>query len=53
MVRKVRQYSKEYKEELIHLTFNYGNVNQAAKEVGIPIATLHGWINKAKFSSHQ
>ena len=50
MVRNVRQYSKEYKEEAVNLALNYGNVNQAAKELGVPGPTLHEWVNKAKFS---
>ena len=50
MVRNVRQYSKEYKEEAVKLALSYGNVNQAAKELGVPGPTLHEWVNKAKFS---
>ena len=50
MVRNVRQYSKEYKEEAVNLALSYGNVNQAAKELGVPGPTLHEWVNKAKFS---
>lgn len=50
MVRNVRQYSKEYKEEAVNLAFSYGNVNQAAKELGVPSPTLHEWVTKAKCS---
>lgn len=50
MVRNVRQYSKEYKDEAVNLALSYGNVNQAAKELGVPGPTLHEWVNKTKFS---
>ena len=45
MVRTVRQYSKEFKEESVRLSLSYANVNQAAKELGIPGPTLHEWVN--------
>ena len=53
MVRTVRQYSKEFKEESVRLSLSYANVNQAAKELGIPGPTLHEWVNKAKSSGHR
>ena len=30
----------------------HSNVNQAAKELGIPSPTLHEWVNKAKTTGH-
>ena len=48
MVRNLRQYSKEFKQEAVGLALSYGNVNQAAKELGVPGPTLHEWVNKAK-----
>ena len=48
MVRNLRQYSKEFKQESVSLALSYGNVNQAAKELGIPGPTLHEWVHKAK-----
>lgn len=41
MERQVRKYSKEYKQEAVSLALSYGNVNQAAKELGVPGPTLH------------
>lgn len=35
MVRNVRQYSKEYKQEAVHLALDYGNVNHVSKEFGV------------------
>lgn len=48
MVRQLRKYSKEYKEESAKLAISYGNINKAADELGIPRPTLHEWVNKAK-----
>ena len=48
MVRNLRRYSKEFKQESVSLALSYANVNQAAKELGIPGPTLHEWVNKAK-----
>lgn len=36
MVRNLRQYSKEFKQESVSLALSYANVNQAAKELGLP-----------------
>jgi transposase len=52
MVRNLRHYSKEFKQESVNLALSYGNVNQAAKELGIPSPTLHEWVNKAKTTGH-
>jgi transposase-like protein len=52
MVRNLRQYSKEFKQESVSLALSYANVNQAAKELGIPGPTLHEWVNKAKSTGH-
>ncbi len=52
MVRNLRQYSKEFKQESVALALSYANVNQAAKELGIPGPTLHEWVNKAKSSGN-
>ena len=50
--RNLRQYSKEFKQESVSLALSYANVNQAAKELGIPGPTLHEWVNKAKSTGH-
>jgi transposase len=52
MVRHLRQYSKAFKQESVSLALSYANVNQAAKELGIPGPTLHEWVNKAKSTGH-
>jgi transposase len=48
MTRKIRKYSKEFKAEAINLALNSDNITQVAKELGIPDATLHTWLHKAK-----
>ncbi len=50
MVRQLRKYSKEFKEESAKLAISYGNINKAADELGIPRPTIHEWVNKAKAS---
>ena len=52
MVRTLRQYNKEFKQEAVNLALSYSNVKHAAKELGIPAATLHEWVNKAKSSAN-
>jgi transposase len=50
MVRRLRKYSKEFKEESVKLAISYSNINKAADELGIPRPALHEWVNKAKAS---
>lgn len=40
MVRKLRSYTQEFKEESVQLALNYGNVHKAASELGMPAATF-------------
>jgi transposase len=49
MATKVmRSYTKEFKQEAIRLALNSSSVTGAAQDIGIPAATLHSWIYKAK-----
>lgn len=43
-----RQYSPEFKREAVKLALNSVSTTAAAKELGIPDATLHTWVAKAK-----
>lgn len=52
MSRKNKSYTKEFKEEAIKLALDSPSVCSAAKELGIPEATLHTWISKAKASGN-
>lgn len=50
MVRAARRYTDEFKDEAIKLAVNTGLVGQAAKDLGIPVSTLHSWIHASKRS---
>ena len=50
MNKKTRSYSTEFKREAVEYALNAASVVQAAKELGIPDATLHTWVQKAKKS---
>lgn len=46
--RVTRSYTKEFKQESIRLALNSPSVVSVAHDIGIPAATLHSWIYKAK-----
>jgi transposase len=48
MKRKVRQYTKEFKQESVHLALKSGSVVNTAKSLGLPAATLHTWMHDLK-----
>ena len=48
MKTKARNYTKEFKEEAIKLALDSTSVAQTSKDLGVPISTLHCWINQAK-----
>ena len=48
MKRKVRQYTKEFKQEAVHLALKSGSVINTAKSLGLPTATLHTWMHDLK-----
>ena len=48
MSRINRSYSKEFIKESVNYALNAVSISFAAKELGIPEATLHGWIKKAR-----
>ena len=50
MSRKVRKYPEEFKQEAVTLALQKPSISEAAKSLGIPAATLHGWINTLKES---
>lgn len=43
-------YTPEYKREAVQLALNSPSVLSAAKDLGMPEATLHTWVQKAKRS---
>lgn len=48
MSKKVRKYTAEYKAEVIKLALSSDSVSGTAKELGMPEATLHTWVQKAR-----
>ena len=53
MVRRIRKYTKEFRNEAMQLALKSENVNQAAIALDIPIGTLYAWVEKAKASGIQ
>lgn len=47
---KNRQYTSEFKQEAVKLALNSPSVLSAARDLGVPEATLHTWVQKAKLS---
>lgn len=50
MTRSLRQYTKEFKQEAVNLAFKLPSISQAAQELGIPVGTLHSWVQQLKVS---
>lgn len=50
MIRNNRSYTDEFKRESIKLAIDSPSIISAAKNLGIPEATLHTWVQKAKAS---
>ena len=48
MTRSNRTYTDEFKIEAVKLAINSPSVTSAANDLGIPEATLHTWVLKAK-----
>ena len=51
MKRSVRKYTNEFKQESVNLAFKLPSVSQAAQESGVPVGTLHTWMNQLKVNS--
>jgi transposase len=48
MSKKNRRYSKEFREEAVKLAIKLPSIMEAARELGIPDATLYVWVKKLK-----
>ena len=48
MARQNRKYPMEFKQESVNLALKSPSISRAAKELGIPVATLHTWISQLK-----
>lgn len=48
--KKVRQYDEEFKKQAVRLYYEQGKTYRAlGEELGIPEATLAGWVNAGKY----
>lgn len=50
MTNKARKYTPEFKQEAVELALNSPSVLSAAKDLDMPEATLHVWVQNAKRS---
>jgi transposase len=50
-VKNQRKYTVEFKQEAVKLALKSHSIAAVAKELGIPVASLHTWINKFKKSN--
>lgn len=48
MSKKIKTYTAEFKRNAIKLALNSVSISKAAKELGVPEATMHAWVSKAK-----
>ncbi len=48
MTRQMRKYTKEFKEGAISLALKSPSLTTTAKELGIPVGTLHTWLTSKK-----
>lgn len=47
MGRKTRSYTSEFKNEAIKLALDTSSIGEAAKDLGIPVSTLHAWVKQS------
>lgn len=46
--RKARSYTNEFKQSAVQLALHSSSITVAAKELGVPGATLHTWVGQFK-----
>lgn len=44
----IKKYTKEYKLEAVNLALKSPSISAIAKDLGIPVSTLHTWIRSLK-----
>lgn len=44
MTRKVRKYTKEFRQEAVALALKSPSLASTAKALGVPVGTLHTWL---------
>ena len=48
MAKSVRKYTTEFKQEAVKLALKSPSISATANELGVPLATLHTWVQKLK-----
>lgn len=48
MTKKITKYTNEYRLEAVNLALKSPSISATAKELGVPVATLHTWIKILK-----
>ena len=48
MTRQIKKYTSEFKQETVNLALKSPSIAKTATELGIPVATLHSWVNQLK-----
>lgn len=50
MSRKVRKYTKEFRQEAVALALKSPSIVSTAEALGVPVRTLHRWLKNNKTS---
>ena len=53
MPKTVKKYTDDYKSEAIKVALSSESISGAEKSLGMPEATLHDWVNRAKIAMAQ
>jgi transposase len=48
MTKQVRKYTQEFKQEAVNLALKSPSISSTATELGIPVGTLHTWVQQFK-----
>lgn len=48
MTKQTRKYTDEFKQGSVNLALKSPSISKAATDLGIPVATLHTWVNQLK-----
>ena len=46
MLKEKRSYPKDFQQEAIRLALRSPSISGTAKELGIPVSTIHTWLRK-------
>lgn len=48
MAKQVRKYTQEFRQEAVNLALKSPSISSTAIELGIPVGTLHTWVQQLK-----